>query len=136
MSQENVESVKRVIDGYNRRDLDDFDDLLTSDYEWSPALVRGLEGGSYRGREGIETYFAEVRDTWEENRTVPGEFRDLGDRVLMLGRMEGRGKGSGAPVDAPLGIVFDFRDEKVSRARSYLDHDEALRAAGLAEKGR
>jgi ketosteroid isomerase-like protein len=89
MSQSNVAVVKRVIDAYNRRDLDAFDELLTPDYEWFPALVRGVEGGSYRGREGVEKYFAEVRDTWEENRTVPDEFRDLDDRVLMLGRMEG-----------------------------------------------
>jgi ketosteroid isomerase-like protein len=92
MSHAKVGIVKRVIDAYNRRDVNDFDELLTPDYEWFPALVRGVEGGSYRGREGVEKYFAEVRDTWESNRTVPDEFRDLGGRVLMLGRMEGRGK--------------------------------------------
>jgi ketosteroid isomerase-like protein len=59
--------------------------------------------------------------------------RDLGDRVLCLGRMEGRGRGSGVPVDAPLGAIFEFRDDKISRMRAYLDHDEALRAAGLSE---
>lgn len=53
MSLANVEVVKQVIDGYNQRDLNDFDDLLTPDYEWFPALVRGVEGGSYRGREGV-----------------------------------------------------------------------------------
>lgn len=61
------------------------------------------------------------------------EFRDLGDRVLVLGRMEGRGRGSGVPVDAPLGFIYDFRGIKVSRARVYLNHGEALRAAGLSE---
>jgi hypothetical protein len=75
-------------------------------------------------------------DTWESNRTVPDEFRDLGGRVLMLGRMEGRGKGSGAPVDAPFGVVFDFRGDKVSHARSYVDQGEASRAAGLSEDSR
>ena len=51
----------------------------------------------------------------------------------MLGRMEGRGKGSGVPIDMPLGQIFDFRDGKVCRIRSYLDPADALQAVGLAE---
>jgi hypothetical protein len=32
-----------------------------------------------------------------------------------------------------MGAVLEFRGDKAWRARSYLDHDEALRAAGLTE---
>jgi ketosteroid isomerase-like protein len=66
-------------------------------------------------------------------RVLPEEFRDLGDRVLMLGRMTGRGLGSGVPVDAPIGMVFACRGDKISRIRSFLDHGEALVVAGLSE---
>jgi len=31
--------------------------------------------------------------------------------------------------------IFEFRDGRMSRARTYLDHGEALRAAGLTEQG-
>jgi ketosteroid isomerase-like protein len=133
MSQENVEIVKRAVDAYNRRDVDAFAEHATADFEWFPAAARAVEAGGYRGREGIETYFGEVRDTWEELRALPEEFRDLGDRVLALGRMEGRGSGSGVPVDAPLGFVVDFCGGKMPRVRVYLDHGAALRAAGLPE---
>jgi ketosteroid isomerase-like protein len=100
---------------------------------WFPAMGVAVEGGSFRGSEGVEKYFEELRDTWEEIRLVGKESRDLGDRVLLLMRIEGRGRGSGVPVDAPFGVVIDFRDGKISRTRSYLDHGEALRAAGLSE---
>jgi ketosteroid isomerase-like protein len=30
-------------------------------------------------------------------------------------------------------MVLEFRDGKILRSRSFLDHGEALRAAGLAE---
>jgi ketosteroid isomerase-like protein len=64
---------------------------------------------------------------------VAQDFRDLGDeQVLVLGRVEGRGAGSGGLVDAEIGQIFDFRDGKISRSRTYLDKDEARRAAGLA----
>ena len=61
------------------------------------------------------------------------ELRDLGDRVLVLGSVEGRGRGSGVEVDSPLAIIFDFRDGKMSHSKAYLDHSEALRAAELSE---
>ena len=93
-----------------------------------------VEGGGYRGREGIEAYFAEYGEAWEEQRLLAEKFRDLGDRVLVLGRTEGRGRGGGVPVDPQTETIFDLRDGKVSRVGAYLDHGEALRAAGLSEQ--
>ena len=136
MSQANVEMVKRGIDAFNRRDVEALADGVTPDFEWLPALPSTVEGerfSGYRGREGIETYFEDVRSTWERLRVLGNEFRDLGDGVLVLGRADGRGRGSGVEVDMPLGVIYDFRDGRVSRARAYLDHGEALRAAGLEE---
>ena len=106
--------------------------LVTPDFEWSTVMGEA-EGEVFRGREGIETYFGYLSDSWEEFRIIADELRDLDDRVLWLGRMEGRGRGSGVPLDAPLGIVHDVRGGKLSRVRSYRDHGEALRAAGLSE---
>jgi len=134
MSQSNVEVAKRALDAYNQRDLDVFfAELATPDVEWFPGLIRGFEGGAYRGRQGMERYYRDIRETWEELRAVPEEFRDLGDRVLMLGRIEGRGRGSGVEVNAPQGVIDEFRGDRISCVRGYLDRGEALRAAGLAD---
>jgi ketosteroid isomerase-like protein len=132
MSQ-NVEIVKRPIDAVSGRDVDLAAAFATADFEWFPAMPGTVERGSYQGREGVGGYLRDVLDTWEELRVHPEEFRDLGDRVLMLGRMAGRGRGSGVPVDAPIGMVFECRGGKISRIRSFLDHREAMRAAGLAK---
>ena len=43
---------------------------------------------------------------------VADEVRDLGDRVLVFSRFAGRGRGSGVSIDAPLGVIFDFRGGK------------------------
>jgi ketosteroid isomerase-like protein len=133
MSRENVEIAERAMDAFNRRDLNAYNDLFTQDFEWFPALPSTVEGDGYLGSEGIEKYFGEINDTWEEFRVIAEEYRDLGGRLLMLGRMEGRGRGSGVQVDAPLGAVWDFRNGRISRARVYLDQDEAVGAAGLSE---
>jgi ketosteroid isomerase-like protein len=105
----------------------------TADFEWFPALRMAVEGDSFRGREGVEAYFEALHATWEEVRLVAGEVRDLGESVVWLGRIEGRGRGGGVAVEAPMGAVLAVRDGRVWRARSYLDHGEALRAAGLTE---
>jgi ketosteroid isomerase-like protein len=135
MSRDKVDVVKRANDAYNRRDVDGwFAELATPDFEWYPAIVRAFNGGGgYRGREGIEKVVADTRENWEELQSLPEEFRDLGDRVLLLGRLEGRGKTSGVPVDQPFAGIFDFRGDRIWRHRVYLDHAEGLRAAGLSE---
>ncbi len=134
MSREKVEIAKRVVDAYNRRDVDAlFADLATPDFEWYPALIRALDGGGIRGREGVERFALDTEENWEELLIVAEEFRDLGDRVLLLGRMKGRGKGSGVPVDQPFASILDFSGDRIRRNRVYLDRAEGLQAAGLSE---
>ena len=135
MSRDKVDVAKRATDAFNRRDFDGaFAELGTPDFEWYPALIRALDGGGgYGGREGVEKFAADIRENWEELQALPEEFRDLGDRVLVLGRLKARGKGSGAPVDTPYAGIFDFRGDRIWRYRVYLDRAEGLRAAGLSE---
>ncbi len=132
MSRENVEVVKQLIDAFNKRDVGAFAETTTPDFEWITSMA-AVEGEIFWGREGIETYFGRMKDAWEEFITIAEDYRDIGDRVLLLGRLEGRGLASGVPVSAPLDILYDLRDGKISRMHSFLDHDEALRAAGLTE---
>ena len=132
MSQENVEVATQAIEAFNGSDVDAFAVLTTPDFEWSPSMV-AIEGETFRGREGIERYFRSLNNAWELFHIHRNRFHDAEDLVVMLGRLEGRGMGSRVPVDASLGMVFDFRGGMISRIRGYLDHAEALGAAGLSE---
>jgi ketosteroid isomerase-like protein len=133
MSKPIVEMAKRGVEAFNRRDLDAFAETVTADYEWVGAFLGSVEGGSYRGREGIARYFSEAEEIWEEFTVSGDEFRDLGDTVLVRGRMEGRGRSSGVEVDTPYTMIVEFREGRISRSRAFLDEAQALRAAGLAE---
>lgn len=133
MTHENVEIVKQALDGFNRRDVQALMALSTSDCEWFPGIGGAVDGRVYRGHQGIDTWLEELRVVWETQRLYGDEYRDLGESVLLLGRIEGRGRASGVEVNAPLGAVFDLYDGKIRRLRTYLDQDEALRAAGLSE---
>jgi ketosteroid isomerase-like protein len=131
MSQANVEIAKRLTDAFNRREVETLLDLTTADCEMTSKLLDAR--AEFHGREGLESYYGMLADSWEEFQAVAEEYRDLSDRVLVLGRLRGHGKGSGVPVEGPSGVVLDFREGKISRIRLFVDHGEALRAAGLAE---
>ena len=70
ISEQAVETVERVVEAFNRRDVDMIAAFVAADFEWLPAMP---------------------------------------------------------------GWDVEFRGGKISRLRGYLDHGEALRAAGLSE---
>jgi ketosteroid isomerase-like protein len=131
VSQENVESARRGIDAFNRGDVEALAAETTEDVELFAALGGAVEGGGFHGRTGIEAYFQITAETWSEFRILAEDFSDLGDRVLVVGRIWGRGKGSRVPVEAPNAIVMDFRGGKAWRIHSYFDQAEALQDVAL-----
>ena len=128
-----MDVAKRAVHAFNRRDVELLLEQTATDFEWFPGMPQFVAGDSFRGGEGVEQYFEAIAETWLEYRAVIVEFRDLGDRVLALGRLEGRGRGSGAPGVIPCGVVSEFRGAKIASIRTYLDHAEALKAVGLEE---
>ena len=132
MSQANVETVEAAIDAFSRGDADVFTALTTPEIEWATGLG-AIEGEVFLGHEGVATYFARLASAWDSFKFLADEYRDLGDTVVALGRLEGHGRGGGVPVDSPVGAVWDLRDGKVWRLRAYLDHAKALEAAGVAK---
>jgi ketosteroid isomerase-like protein len=125
-----VEIATQAIEAFNERDIDVFAALTTPDFEWSPSMV-AIEGETFRGRDGIDRYFRSLANAWEQFHVHRDRFREAEGLVVMLGRLEGHGMVSGISVDASLGMVFDLRGGQISRIRGYLDHAEALEAAGL-----
>jgi ketosteroid isomerase-like protein len=61
------------------------------------------------------------------------EIHDLGDRVVAIGHIRTRGKASGAETVSPYANVADVRNGKGVRIRGYLEPEQALEEAGLAE---
>jgi hypothetical protein len=54
--------------------------------------------------------------------------------VVVIGRLVGKGKGSGVEVGQPNATVLTIRDGLLIRSETgYTDRREALKAAGLSE---
>lgn len=88
------------------------------------------EAGEYRGWDEIVSYFRRWLGTWEHYEWTVERFVTEGDRVAVLARERGTGKGSGAETANDPGIVYTVRDGRVVCTEIYLSWDEALTALG------
>jgi ketosteroid isomerase-like protein len=135
MSQENVEAFNRGTDAYNRWDVDALLEELDPDVEWHSALLIpfGGEATSSRGHAGVREVLLEVNEALAEIHLDYSDIRDLGDRIVGIGRIRTRGKQSGVVTETDFGTVTDMKNGKAIRIWTYLDPKEALEAAGLEE---
>ena len=135
MSEENVEAFKHGTELLNRRDIESFLEMLDPEVEWHPGLVALLEGEAtvYRGREEVREMLQDIFEAFADFRFEFSEIRDLGDRILAVGEMRGRGTESGVEIESPWAFLIQLRNDKATHVRVYLDPKEALEAAGLSE---
>ena len=133
MSQENIEVFKRGWDAGERRDVEGLLAVLDVEVEWHAALPMLGGDAVYRGHDGVRAFLSEVWDVLGDTSFEFPDIRDVGDQVVALGRFSGRGEASGVATEARFAYVVDVKNGKVIRVRSYLDHREALEAAGLRE---
>jgi uncharacterized protein len=127
VSQADVELVRRVFEAINRRDVQAVLDAYHPDADMSTLTSELVQGKAYRGHSGIREYFSSFADVWEELHLDPEEIRDLGDRILVIGRWTSRGKESGADVVSPAAWIFAVQNGRIVFSRAYRDADEALR---------
>ncbi len=136
MSHENVEKVQRLLDAWNRRDLDAMLKLGGSEIAFvnSPTAV---EPGTRRGRDEVR---AAVEKQWEiltDGRFEIDEFFDRGDEIVTLGRLSRRMPGSDARLEEPYLGSYRFRNGGLIQVEvlgfGRAEVDKALEAAGLSE---
>jgi len=128
----NADIMRAALEAFNSREGASFDALLAEDAEIVPVRA-ALEGITFRGPGAASQYCAAVEDSWEELRWQVEEIRDLGAQVIALGRIQGRGRDSGAGLDVRGAWVADLRDGLITRFQTYSDRAQAIRAVGLTE---
>jgi ketosteroid isomerase-like protein len=95
-------------------------------------LIGGM-GGPFRGPAGFEAGWREWLQPFDRFRIETGETRTAPDgRVVLLATTFGTLQGSTVEVPQPAAVVYAVRDGRITKADHYLEHDQALRDAGLA----
>ena len=129
MSLQNVNVVRRMVEAFNsgnpRKALANYH----PDIEFTSGFT---ERKTYVGLKGMREYANDLEAVWENWHSRDDRFVDAGgDRVVWLYRIVGQGKGSGVPVDQPIGIVWTPRDGAIWRGEVFLNQRQALEVVGL-----
>jgi ketosteroid isomerase-like protein len=132
VSAENVEIMRTAYDAIARRDRETLDRILRErlapDFEFEAALT----GATYKGVDGFWELLDDIEDTVGYRPEVQDAV-DLGDHVLVVLRMSGRGSRSGVSVAQEGAVLVTFEGSTLVSGKSFASKAEALEAAGLRE---
>jgi len=135
MSRENVAVIRRMYERWLHDDPSLFD-AFDPEIELHPDPAADWVGVDdvYRGHDGVRRYMAQVYEAFEDYRPEVEDLLDTDDKVITLAIEHGRGRGSGATVEAHrTAHVWTMRENKAVRLDLYLDRTKALDAVGLSE---
>jgi ketosteroid isomerase-like protein len=134
VSQENVEIVSRVMRCLADAEIDaaltDVHPQATLDWSDSHAPDRGV----YVGPTAWRAFFRARDEVLAERRFESVEFlTPADDTVVVVGRLQERGRASGIEVESRGAAVWTISGGKVVRFKIYQSRADALKAVGLEE---
>jgi ketosteroid isomerase-like protein len=132
MSEENVETVRRQNEAWNRRDLTTWLALFGSDAEIDWSRSRGPLKGVYRGHGELEAFWDAFWSTFEDVQVEMHGFTEVGPEVVVPNTSHIRGR-QDIEVVARSTFMFRVENGRITRLRMFQDRAGALEVAGLSE---
>jgi ketosteroid isomerase-like protein len=132
MSEENIEILREMLSRFEAGDRTALKAFFDEEVVWDTAAATP-GAGVYRGHDGIEQFFADWLEAWEDPTVEYLELIDAGDSAVSVFRWSGRGRTSGVPAQGDFFGVYTLHDGKVIAYRQFESRAEALEAAGLSE---
>jgi ketosteroid isomerase-like protein len=129
MSRENVEAFQQGVEAIKRGNVEEVLSGVAEDVVWLAA--RSAVEGAYRGHAGLRKFLADNQENFELFEPDFRDVRDLGDRVLAIGTIHIRARGSGVETDIPTAGIATYEEGKLIRWEDFRDRGLALKAAGL-----
>jgi SnoaL-like domain len=129
MSADRIQLVEDLNRAFNSREdwtrFYDTEAELHTPPEW-------LDQSVYRGHDGLRevlNLWTESFDEyqWSQERLIEGD-----DAIVGLYHQRGRIKGVDSWIEQPIGCVYRFRGDKVSRLDVFFSWDAAITAAGVS----
>jgi ketosteroid isomerase-like protein len=132
MSQEDVEAARAQYERWNDGEIEAWIAGFHPAVQYVSSVTAGLYGeGEYHGHKGMRKFVAQFFEAWESFQLEPREYISADDRVIVVMRGFGRGRGSGVVVEHEVAHIWSFRDGLAVRHESYPSREEALEAVGL-----
>ena len=124
--------LQRGVEAFNARDLVTFfacfDPNVVHHNRTDEPEVR-----VYEGFEAFKGYAETWLEAFEDLRIEVREWVDLGDQVIEVAELRGRGSATGAPVEGSYVFLWLMRDGRIIEGREYATKEEALEVARQRE---
>ena len=133
MPQSRIDTLLAGYEAFNRGDWESALSAAHPDIEMKTA-DRVTSPGTYRGREAITEFLADLLEPFEQVRSEPERFFVRGDQIGVFVVARSRPTGSTAEIVNRIGHLWTFRDEKVARFEVFPAREEMLSASGLTEQ--
>jgi ketosteroid isomerase-like protein len=135
MASSPTELLERSRDAFNAGDPEAWNSAWAPDCEWHPFLTAREEGDpGYHGHNGIRAWFEDIDEMFTEIHVDLSEYRQIGDRLLVLGQMKATARATGAEAKSEVAWVVEPRGDKLQKGWSYGSHEDGERAAQEATR--
>jgi ketosteroid isomerase-like protein len=127
MDPSDIEILREVFAAFARRDVETVLAHAADDVVFSP-MTADYAGRSeaYSGHDGIRDYFRDVGTVWDQITVTPRKFRQVGDAVLVTGKISA--VAPGRLVAGSTGWIWRLRDGKIVYGRVYPSAGAAIAA--------
>jgi len=129
VSEQNVALVLRGLDAINTGDTDAMVEAADPEIRFVPRRAPVM--GAYVGHDGMREFISDNQENLEVFRVTPDEVIDAGDRVVIIGTLLVRGRGSGIEMTFPTATVSTVRNGRIVHFEEFVERDRAIAAAGL-----
>ncbi len=126
MPSPNIDLVSQAYDAYSRGAAVEVFQLLDPEIE----IIQTTDlpwGGHYRGLMEAITFFGKLREHVEA-LPQPETLFEAGSDVVAIGRLRGRARNSGKPIDLPIVHIWTFENSKIIRFSAFIDTPTMLAA--------
>jgi ketosteroid isomerase-like protein len=131
MAQADIDVVRESHDAFRRRDLEAFLGYMDPEVEFRSHVLE-LEG-AYHGHDGVRAWWNNVVAVFPDWSPRMEDARDIGDSVLVRVRAEGKGTGSGVPLERDIWQVVQVRGGRLKSWAFFRTEREALEAVATRE---
>ena len=132
-SEADVEIVRRIYRAWGKGEQAEAWGLLDPDIEWvNPP--HAVEPGTRRGIDDFSEALTMVFDTFDGPDVEIEEVVAVGEHVVVIGVLRGRGQSSRIAVERRQGYVWTIREGKAVRFAWFDDPAAALEAAGAGPR--
>jgi ketosteroid isomerase-like protein len=99
------------------------------------ATRRVFNPALYEGRDGLRRAVQEICEAWEGFYERTDRILEVGDRVVVLQTIGGRGRVSDVHVEQKGALVWTVRGGVIERVDVFGDRAQAMRELGIAQVG-